>query len=915
MKIKLLYIALLISSLVFSQSTNRQKIQLRLSTEMTRLGLSASDISDWVVESEASSESTKITNYYIVQRYNGIEIFDAQSNISMKEGKVINVGNKFVRDIDKKVNTSRPSLSVLEAVSKAYSHVGIKALTSFKIVENPTENTFKLNDGIQEELISGKLGFQQIKEAKLILAWSFQFYSPDGKHLWNIAIDATNGQLLDKKDLVVSCNFGTKPASNYPSNYPFYFKESINPKANDFAIQAAAGAYKVIPYNYESPNHSPFQLISSPSNSTASPNGWHNANTLTGTTASLKYTYTKGNNVWAQEDATGDNGTGFSPDGGALLNFDFPYSGQTAQPTDYTSAATVNLFYMTNIMHDVWYQYGFNEAAGNFQKNNYGRGGSTSPDFVLADSQDGYSQSSATLNNANFSTPVDGTSPRIQMFLWTLGAPPTEYIKVNSPSGIAGPKVATSNVFEGTDRIPVPSAPNGITSDLVLYKNNPTPPGYNSGCQIPLNAAELNGKIALIKRGGCFFNLKVKNAQDAGAKAVIVMDSIPNNPTRLSMSSTGIIGINIPAVFVTKEIGDSFLQQMASGPVNVKLEIPAGLYLYADGDFDNGIIAHEYGHGISNRLTGGRLNSNCLTAPEQMGEGWSDWMALMMQLKAGDVGETPKGVGTYALNQLTTGRGLRNYPYSTNMAVNPLTFADTNGKTTIDSNPDSATYQFEIVEPHDVGEVWTAILWDLTWAYIGKYGFNSNIYTGTGGNNKVMQLVIDAMKLQPCNPSFIEARDAIIQADQATTFGQDFCLIWRVFARRGLGINASSGGNSGDKSNVADIKDQIADFNLPTSGAFCAPLAVDNFDKSKISLYPNPAPKGQVYLHTEGVVGKYNIQVVDLNGRIVYKLSDFESKSSESDDRLINLSSLEKGMYIFKITGETVDYAEKILIK
>jgi hypothetical protein len=907
MKKIILLFALLICLTGFSQ-TSKQKIQSRINIDMKKFGLTSKDVSDWVIESEATSETTKITNYYIVQRHQGIEIFNAQSNISMKNGNVISVANNFKKDVAKKVNATKPTLTVLEAITSAYSRLGIKTPISFTIVETISDKSFKLSDGFQEDLISGKLVYQSIKDDKLILAWAFQFYSPDGKHLWDLRIDALNGVILEKHDLTISCNFGKTNQNSYPSNYPFDFKETVLVNNIVSTVQVNAGSYLVIPFNYESPNHSPFQLIASPSNAIASPNGWHNTNSLSGTNPSLMYTSTRGNNVNAQEDANGNNGTGISPDGGASLIFNFPYLGQTSQPTDYTAASTTNLFYMTNIMHDVWYQYGFNEVSGNFQKDNLGRGGTTSfiGDDVLADSQDGYSQSVATLNNANFSTPNDGSRPRMQMYLWNDGAPPTNFIKVNSPASIAGLKVATTNVFEGTDRIPVPASPNGITSNLVLYKNNPTPPGYNSGCQAPTNAADLIGKIALIKRGGCFFNLKVKNAQDAGALGVIVMDSIPNNPVRLSMSSTGILGITIPAVFVTKEIGDSFIAEMANSPVNVKLEIPSGLYLYADSSFDNGIIAHEFAHGISNRLTGGPANSSCLTSPEQMGEGWSDWVALMMQLKTGDSGETEKGIGTYAVNEATTGGGIRSYKYSTNMTLNPLTFADTNGKTFID--PDDS---IEKVSVHSVGEIWAATLWDLTWAYISKYGFSSNIYTGTAGNNKVMQLVLDAMKLQPCNPSFIQARDAIITADQATTGGQDFCMIWQVFARRGMGVNASSGDNSGDRTNIVAINDQVEDFAVPAAGANCT-LAVNKFiTNDKISVYPNPAPKGQLNIRINQYVGKINIQIVDLSGRIVYKLADTDFNIEKS----INLNSLQKGMYILKLSNETINYSEKIIIK
>ena len=99
-------------------------------------------------------------------------------------------------------------------------------------------------------------------------------------------------------------------------------------------------------------------------------------------------------------------------------------------------------------------------------------------------------------------------------------------------------------------------------------------------------------------------------------------------------------------------------------------------FVNSDGDFDNGVIAHEYTHGISTRLTGGASNSSCLQSSEQMGEGWSDWAALMMQVQTGDQPEDVKGIGTFVANQSTDGRGIRQYPYSTDMSVDPLTFGD-----------------------------------------------------------------------------------------------------------------------------------------------------------------------------------------------------------------------------------------------
>ena len=60
------------------------------------------------------------------------------------------------------------------------------------------------------------------------------------------------------------------------------------------------------------------------------------------------------------------------------------------------------------------------------------------------------------------------------------------------------------------------------------------------------------------------------------------------------------------------------------------------------------------------------------------------------------------------------------------------------------------------------------------------------------GNILMLQLVIDGMKLQPCYPTFLNARDAIILADRALTGGKNECTLWEGFASRGLAPNASS---------------------------------------------------------------------------------------------------------------------------
>ena len=199
-----------------------------------------------------------------------------------------------------------------------------------------------------------------------------------------------------------------------------------------------------------------------------------------------------------------------------------------------------------------------------------------------------------------------------------------------------------------------------------------------------------------------------------------------------------------------------------------------------DGDLDNGIIIHEYGHGISTRLVGGPSNVNCLTNNQQPGEGLSDWWALVYTAKAGDRGTDSRGIGTYALGQPVSGVGIRPQPYSTNPAVNTWTYASING----------------MAIPHGVGAVWAQAAWEAYWALVDNWGFDPNLYNamGNAGNQRMMLYVNEGLKNTACNPTFTQVRDGIIDAAKVLHGGEDVCRLWTAFAAFGLGTDAVSGG-------------------------------------------------------------------------------------------------------------------------
>jgi hypothetical protein len=250
------------------------------------------------------------------------------------------------------------------------------------------------------------------------------------------------------------------------------------------------------------------------------------------------------------------------------------------------------------------------------------------------------------------------------------------------------------------------------------------------------------------------------------------------------------LGIGGDAVDAIPQSLSPFAQNnafMATPPEGMSPDMEFGLFAstvpFRDTDMDGTVVLHEFTHGISNRLTGGPTNANALQSLQSggMGEGWSDWFALVNTIKVGDTPNTPRGLGQWILNQPANGVGIRRQFYSFDMTVDPLTLGDFNGDTFPRQNNS---------EEHNAGEIWASALWDMTWNLINRYGFTQDVYNGNGGNTLAVKLVLEAMKLQPSNPTFLEARNAILSADLALTGGRNYELIWETFARRGFGQSA-----------------------------------------------------------------------------------------------------------------------------
>jgi hypothetical protein len=485
-------------------------------------------------------------------------------------------------------------------------------------------------------------------------------------------------------------------------------------------------------------------------------------------------TETVGNNVDAYVDLAAPDGltTGdFRASITAPATFDrvFDTSLDPASSASQRMAAITQLFYTTNFLHDWYYDSGFDEISGNAQASNYGRGG-IEGDALKAEAED-----NSGTNNANMRTPADGGRPRMQMYVFI---PPQ-----------------AAKVTLGTTDYPVGTATFGpqsfsVTGEVALAVDGTAP--TTDGCStIVTNVA---GKIALVDGGLCPYFGKVQNAQAAGAIGVIMAD-----PTGYGYppDMTGTSSATIPVLSVTTAVGNAIKAQLGAGPVTVTLSRLT--QPNRDGTIDNQVVAHEWGHYISNRLIG---DANGLTTLQArgLGEGWSDFHAMLLTVKAADalLPANPGFSGVYTVASYAISSsivptnsyyfGIRRYPYSTDLTKDPLTFRHIQNGVPLPAGPPVAFAADGLsnAEAHNTGEIWATMLWECYAALLTTPGraFDDS-------RDRMRRYLVAAYKMTPIMPTLTEARDALLSVASASD-PADFATFCQAFAKRGAGTGAVS---------------------------------------------------------------------------------------------------------------------------
>jgi len=638
-------------------------------------------IGDFEVTDVISDSHNGVTHVHIRQLVMGIPVINGLASFSFDEDfNVVSFSSSFFRGKESDVNPNEPMIAerAMSAVHRNFEALGF---STRNMMNNPLE------DGMNEmRMINGDGTLCDIFVMDMLMSADENPDVTTGYDaMLNVAVNSHTGEILQIVDYVdegtsvvaddgaLDKAFGAG-AANGPfrrklqGNYRGYAIPDITPTLGNSVLHENPEAYAMDSIGTE------FEIAGAAG---LDPASWQSD----GVTS---FSDTRGNYAFAQENQANSGASppnGYRPstqvDGAHV--FDFAYD-HTQDPTSQENldALITNLFYLTNICHDVLYTYGFDEQSGNFQTNNFGRGGAGN-DAVVSNALDG-----SGTNNANFATPPDGTNGRMRMYRWT----------------------------------------------------------YTS--------------------------------------------------THRSSSLDGLV------------------------------------------------IAHEYGHGLSNRLTGGPSNSGCLAtlAGGGMGEGWSDFMGVFMSIGDADgYLQSSIPVGDYLLGAGLNGAapfngGIRMYPYEfcedLNVACgNPHVFSNVNSASGV----------------HAIGNIFGSILFDMAANLVQAHGYG-NVYQYAnkdlqGGNQIAFQNIIDGMKLQPCLPDFITARNAMLLADQMNygstnadgdvVRSSNYCLMWESFARRGLGCG------SGYDGSVA-----VDGFDLPIECGGTA--SEDECSGENIMQTPTPAP-------------------------------------------------------------------------
>lgn len=789
------------------------------------------------------------------QRVDGVEVFHRSLNVLLDRSyRPVAVSGYFATDFDRKAPRAF-TLGGAQAIATAWTHLG-GALSASALVPSRKQGEWQW---YARPLVEGTHWFEREPRARAVYypragglepAYHVELFAKarvNGNLMaYGLVVSAVDGKVLHRDNL--------KAAAEAPT--PFTYRTFADPETLQPFDSPVGNEYAPFPGSSarDRPERTvvPSQLVTLPHAGIVTGDPWLAADA----------TQTTGNNVDACIDQY-DQGVN-TPAGGlavpppvnsclegvepraattAAHTFDYDFVADTDPSTDEAkNGAVVNLFYINNWLHDVWYNHGFDEVSGNAQSDNYGRyveedpeTGEKTPvgdgDPLLAQGQDASGR-----NNANMATPADGSSPVMQQYLFDgrlLG-------EVRQTAPIQGEALVWETIANGSDtdydvegELALVNDGLGVSPTDACGPAYPYPEEVNEqGLPLPLAPValppdpSLQGKIALVDRGNCNTTYKLQYAIASGAIGLIVVNNVDGDPP----SNIGNLDVPLapvqpteqvykerPVVIIRKDDGQALKDQLAAGET-VTMKLTRQPSVDADGTLDNQIIAHEFFHYVHHRLTD---SSN--QQADAMSEGWGDINSFMLSVRPDDrfVPGNNEWQGAYGMSAYVTNNfwsGIRRAPYTTDFDKNAFTFRHiSDGEPTPDGGAGAGNS-----EVHAAGEIWANMVFEC---YAGLLRSSSDqAFFAT--RDRMRDYIIGGFKMTPADATYTEARDAILAVAFATDF-DDYAACSRGFARRGNGLNAVAPARS--SSDLVGVVEDYTPFvcgksNLPPGGTSDSPV-------------------------------------------------------------------------------------------
>jgi hypothetical protein len=744
-----------------------------------------------VVQVQAVGQGTLV---HLKQRAGGVDVYGSDIKVLMRGSRLVSISGR-----PRKLEGARDAAFVSAAdgaLAAALSHRFSMALPPSSVTPAagqgpPGARRFDLAPGsglTLSEPAAVKPVLYPVGD-RLIAAYVVEFYAgttqSSDADAFRYVVAAADGRVLEARDLTVHEG---DPQSRPAFTYRVFADSDGDLRPFDGPVADLTPHPTGIPDGTEAPYILPslasvFGLNRQPS-TRADP--WLPATA----------TQTNGNNVDAYVDHWPPDGIAvnqgqppdFRADITAARTFDRVYDTSLSPiaSADQSKAAITNAFFVTNWLHDYWYDSGFNEAAGNAQNDNYGRGG-VGGDSMRVEVQDNYFGGSR--NNATMTITSDGVRPRMQMFAWS--GDQESFITLTPGGNLAVGTAAfgptnfdlTAPVILGNDGIAAPPSPGPP----------PLPAGtVTDGCEsLPASVA---GRIVLIDRGRCTFVLKAQNVQAAGGVGMIVA----NNAAGPAPGMGGVApDVTIPVLSISLADAVTLKAALLAGPVTARMFRFSGVE--RDSALDNGILAHEWGHYLHHRLA----DCGSLQCAAQS-EGWGDFVALHMMSRDGDNLDGVYSASTYAgagLDPNAAYFGVRRVPYSVDFSKNALTFKHISDGQALPVGPPIQPGGPNS-EVHNAGEIWATMLWE---AYVGLQKARKPSESFEDVRRKMANYIVGGLQLAPVDATFTEQRDAILAAavaarpdhdaadpDDGGAGGADLPVLAEAFARRGAGTCAIS---------------------------------------------------------------------------------------------------------------------------